>query len=298
VSSARLAVATALALLGTPAPALAGSGDLGTIDGVTYMRGIQAVSTGQVAPINVQCPGDTKVAGLGAQVNRSGLKGRINVLRPTDGSDGDGKPDDLAASFLYNTGSADTAETYAMCVSGRVKYRNVTKRLPAGEDVAAKVTCPDGTSVTGGGAFITDDASQAWIFSSHPFDGGDRKSKPDDGWRIAATNVLGTGRKDLTAYVICRPGRFVYCQADTGINGLSAIGVGDACSLGNSFGPVLSSGARMPAPGQDSRIGGIYPVDNPITDVDTAPDDYASAEVENNRKTSVEFDYYAIHQRP
>ena len=66
--------------------------------------------------------------------------------------------------------------------------------------------------MTGGGAYITGDPSQAWIFASHPFDGRDRKSKPDDGWRIAATNVLGTPRKDLTAYAICRPGRFVYCR--------------------------------------------------------------------------------------
>ena len=108
------------------------------------MRGIQAVTPGQVAPINVQCPGDTKLTGLGAQVNKNALKGRINVLRPTDGSDGDQKPDDLAASFLYNTGAADTAETYAMCVEGKVKYRSAVKKLPAAKDVAQRVAVPKG----------------------------------------------------------------------------------------------------------------------------------------------------------
>lgn len=61
--------------------------------------------------------------------------------------------------------------------------------------------CPVGAKVTGGGARI---AGSGWISSLYPADGSDADAELDDRWEAYLEN-LSSKKRDITAYVICRP---------------------------------------------------------------------------------------------
>src|SRR5688500_5683425 len=64
-------------------------------------------------------------------------------------------------------------------------WRYVTKRFENLGTGTKKLSarCPDGTNVYGGGHYNDGTFGYVQALHSYPYDGRDRKSKPDDGWR-------------------------------------------------------------------------------------------------------------------
>jgi hypothetical protein len=88
----------------------------------------------------------------------------------------------LAAGVAIAAVAAAPAEA-AVTKSGGWRY--VTKRY---EDVGAgtkklSAACPDRTNVYGGGHYNTGTFGHVQALHSYPYDGRDRRSRPDDGWR-------------------------------------------------------------------------------------------------------------------
>jgi hypothetical protein len=288
----------------TPAAASAGI-SLGTIDGVSYDRATEGIAAGGTASPIAECPAGTKVVGVGGDARAGSapnLEGSINVLRPDDSlNDTDSKPDDLAHTFLLNpSATGNTAASYAFCAAGRTKYEKNTVNIKPASAKSAKLSCPDGMSVTGGGGFIFGPAASGWLFASHPFDGRDRKQKPDDGWKVSAFNDDELEGTQMIAYAICRPGRHVYCSGSANVDAGDAVGAGASCSSDRPRGPVLSVGSRMYGANPSGlHLAGLYPADNTSQgEPDTVPDDYGIVDVHNRGAVQADFDFYSVYERP
>lgn len=101
----------------------------------------------------------------------------------------------LAAGAVLAAVLAAPAQA-AVTKAGGLRY--VTKGYEAGNQVAKtfKATCPDGTHVYGGGFFNNQGFGTADLLHSYPYDSGDRRRKPDDGWKtqllVRAPPVTGS----------------------------------------------------------------------------------------------------------
>jgi hypothetical protein len=64
-------------------------------------------------------------------------------------------------------------------------FSYVTKRFEVAnlEVKTFKAPCPDGTHVYSGGYYNLEGFDSGYVYHSYPYDSGDRKSKPDDGWK-------------------------------------------------------------------------------------------------------------------
>jgi hypothetical protein len=102
-----------------------------------------------------------------------------------------------------NTGDADASITvYAVCNETLdLRYRvGDTVLIRPGQSGKATAQCRRGEAVTGGGF----DSAGMWPASSRPWDSGDRRTVPDDGWLTQMHNPGGDGRKSLTPWAICK----------------------------------------------------------------------------------------------
>jgi hypothetical protein len=86
--------------------------------------------------------------------------------------------------------------------------------FPGGISIPQKATCPSDTKVVSGGGAIGGPAGTVALSGSEPFDNGDPGKRPDDGWRVYATNTTLEDRF-LTAYAVCaKSGRYEYVSAE------------------------------------------------------------------------------------
>jgi hypothetical protein len=172
-------------------------------------------------------------------------------------------------------------------------------KIKPGSQKSAKIACPDGTSVTGGGAVVFGPAASGWLYASHPFDGSDRRRKPDDGWRVAAYNDDDLESTQMTAHAICRPGGHVYCEAiGSGVNGGNTGAAGAGCDVAR--GPVISAGGRIYGQNPSGlHLSGLYTRDDTSQgDPDTVPDDFGLTEVHNLSAGQAKFDAFGIYEKP
>jgi hypothetical protein len=174
----------------------------------TYVTGpsLNLPAGGQVNAI-ADCPAGTKVTGGGVHV--TGLSSRLEVsaFRPIDGPD-DGFEFDDAWQARENNRSdeAATVRAFAVCLAGGSlnDVFSAGESLPLFSQGSSKVPCPAGTSVLGGGIFVTEpiDNTGYLIQSTEPFDGPDGDTKRDDGWLGYALNETDTDQI-MQSYAVC-----------------------------------------------------------------------------------------------
>jgi hypothetical protein len=154
---------------------------LGGVGGISYVSATtESVPAGGVGIELVACP-DARPNPLGAGIYPSGEAGEAYAqwLYPASGGEYG-----AWGGFRNVGGQSKTATVFAMCTGRRVKKRYTPPiPVPPQQSRSARVKCPKGTHVTGGGANI-----DIRLVSSHPFDGGDANRAPDDGWAARAYN--------------------------------------------------------------------------------------------------------------
>jgi len=72
-----------------------------------------------------------------------------------------------------------------------------------GSSRTVSAPCPKGAHVLGGGGYVSSEYESALISHSYPYDGRDRDSRPDDGWKVRGTAFDAFVR--ISAYVVCAP---------------------------------------------------------------------------------------------
>jgi hypothetical protein len=189
------------ALIGGALAAVAIAGtDLGSAGGNSYRMTSTGVATGETVSLENDCPPAKAASGGGFQSSALGLV--ATAAMPKDGPDGDKRPDDRFRSTVVGE-TSDSFYAHAVCTGVNVTYDAEKKTVKAGKVGRLKAACPSGKSVIGGGA----SAGANQLTSSYPFDGRDRRARPDDGW--AAISQAGEKVK-LRVLAVCAGGKTVY----------------------------------------------------------------------------------------
>ena len=170
------------------------------------------------------------MVGGGGDALTTSPAGILASAAPEDGLDADTKPDDSFRAYTYNTTpSASTAAVWAICAPGNTRYQRADVGVRVNKAKNLKAKCPNGTSVVGGGIYLTGSNSEIFISATRPWDSGDKGKKPDDGWFVRAANVAGS-HKVMTAPAMCRSdlshdpfGGFGACRPASGVSAADAI---------------------------------------------------------------------------
>jgi hypothetical protein len=170
--------------------------DLGTVSRLTYMQDFTGnLVAPAVGTADAACPAGTQVVGGGASPLATDVQTPefwVNRSAPYDGADADLEPDDGWIGQGFNRfGEDKILGVSAICFAGNVAYASDSASAAAGSEATAKVACPPGTHVAGGGASIDPSARNAYLNSSYPYDNADAGSRPDDGWTARAFNLRG-----------------------------------------------------------------------------------------------------------
>lgn len=170
--------------------------------------------------------------------------------------------------------SSDTdaqMDVYAICaIDGIYKTKTKTVNVPAGRSRSAKVSCPRGMKVTGGGGLLTGGDHSVEIGSTAPADGPDANSKPDDAWSVSGNN--GTGSPiPLTVEAVCtkHTGRYrtVHSQPLAVGNNSSSQGTVECPDTMR----VSGGGVRIKGSNTGFEVNSSVPIDTSV-DADTVPD--------------------------
>jgi hypothetical protein len=254
--------------------AVAGSSNLGTVGGFTYVSDF-AATDGPLQQVSgsVKCPGGTRVVGGGGSLPWNGFQAHLNGLYPKDGPDAGPEPDDAFAlrAWRGSTGGGPQAsDVYAICRSGNVAYRRASEEVAAGHTGLVQAACPAGKHASGGGVRLSGKAKQAFINSSYPFDGSDANPSSDDGWRARVYNLSGASKR-VTAYAFCVHRTFDYWVGGNSFGASPTRDTQTTCPDGHLAGP----GVELSGPAGRARPSAVYPHDSQIfhTDADSIPDD-------------------------
>jgi hypothetical protein len=119
---------------------------------------------------------------------------------------GNARPDGIR-EVSDNTSHNNQIQLGESTVCGEVQDRTYVSHKepsPGRERSSAKVGCPNGTHVLGGGGKSGGKFKSQRLVGSSPFDDDDANDDPDDGWRIAVDNMRRHARS-ITAYATCAP---------------------------------------------------------------------------------------------
>ncbi len=156
------------------------------------------IPPGGQATKRVACPSGTKLTGGGVSTEGASPRVEVAASKPFDGPDGNKVPDDgWLGSANNGTSSGLTLNVNAICAkSGDYKYvESATKPLPDNAEASAVASCPDGTTVSGGGVENSGIDIGAEIESSFPL--------PDQDW-VGRANNDNTGQTEtVQAFAIC-----------------------------------------------------------------------------------------------
>jgi hypothetical protein len=253
----------ALAVLGLLAaePTAQADTNLGTVDGLTYMRGLSGppVASPAVVGADAACPAGTHVVGggfTGSAVRTRSVQFWINSAHPFDGPDANDVPDDGWTGRGFNRlGTDKRAAVHAICSGGTVRYTSNSRSLSPGSAGVVRANCPAGTYVSGGGVSLDGPATEAFINASSPRDSKDADHTPDDGWFAHAYNQGGSS-KTLSAYAAC-------VSALPGYVEYGARFEGDTLSPGCFGDHAMGGGAAIAGPRDASWLARISPVGSP-----------------------------------
>jgi len=165
-------------------------------------------STGSI-DLYANCTSSQAVLGGGVHVSGPPARSRVGYGYPQDGDDPGMKPDDYWVGAATNLGTADrTITTYGVCrkagPAGVSYVSNTVDNVAVGDTAAINVSCPNGSSLAGGGS----DLYVGEVKVSAPFDSSDHNQRPDDGWRVVARNENEYGSpENIGAHAICLPSR-------------------------------------------------------------------------------------------
>ncbi len=177
----RIRVAALIVGAAAALPAAALAVNLGDAGGVSYRLHAKHAAVHHTADARTPCPKGESPTGGGFQASAEmGFdEFQSAASKPLDGGDADRRPDDGWEVRAQGASHGLSAASYAICDKGTHRYvsaSHTVKHLGA-----AKVQCPRGLHVTGGGGSLGKAASSNLI-ASFPTDGKDRDTKPDDGW--------------------------------------------------------------------------------------------------------------------
>lgn len=135
---------------------------------------------------------------------------------------------------------------------GGLKYASKAFRMPPGTTKTFAVRCPTGHHVFGGGQQHQDGYGDILEVHSYPFDGRDRDSKPDDGWKVQLTGYDRYVDGDVFAICAKRMPRYPTKRVQV-------------APRSNSGAVAVSCGAREALSGgsrgaRDARATAAYPV--------------------------------------
>jgi hypothetical protein len=256
-----------LVVLGPATPALAGGpgDDLGSVAGINYHGKLFPDSPVGSFGSFAGCADGDAVIGGGGEIEGLGSQGAMGSTYWA----AEGGPRFWRTSLRNVAGGAKDMRFFAICKkSGNSGLRFVTKKrrnVQPGEKRSVKARCPDGYRVIGGGIFLASPSVTATL----PFDGRDRDSKPDDGWKASGVNNDAIART-LEARAVCRKAgtwKLAYASVGVGVAGGTTSLSGQLCAEGT----VVGGGASITGPTGTVRIHESYPHDG--ADADIAPDD-------------------------
>jgi hypothetical protein len=147
----------------------------------------QSVNAPGPYSLSAQCPNGSTISGGGVAGGPSDVRSwYAHASYMADGADADTEPNDLwVGSIEHRDASQDIWSMGAVCFkSGNPTYK--TNIVAMTDPAKAKVMCPNGKSVTGGGFFSPeDDSADASASTSKPIDSNKDNDKiPDDGWQV------------------------------------------------------------------------------------------------------------------
>lgn len=146
---------------------------------------------------------------------------------------------------------------FAICTTRRFKDLFVRRKLKH-RTREARVSCPQGMHVAGGGGGGT--RNQDRLVSSYPFDSHDTGKAPDDGWAVVVHSSTRRGYIDVAANCV-RSDRLKYRSGHKDIT--------VDCPSGAA---VTGGGMKHPlAAAPSTWINSLGPVDN-LSDGDSTPD--------------------------
>jgi hypothetical protein len=180
--------------------------DLGSKGGYDYRRA-QGSDLGahQSFFIFAQCAEGDAVTGGGGLIGASATYVRLTRTVPFHIGPTAGKPREAWAAGAENMGDSPAAfSAFAICRKAGadgLAYRSSSKPIAGGEVKTVKARCPSGSAVLGGGGEMVDTLADIFFDQSRPFDGGDKNSRPDDGWQVRAFSSVGD--YTLKAHAIC-----------------------------------------------------------------------------------------------
>ncbi len=122
-----------------------------------------------------------------------------------------------------------------------------------------KAPCPAGMNVISGGMGTFNGFGGILLTGSYPYDGGDKGSTPDDGWKVDVTN---RGGLETAAYALCSKQTWKYVHENFTFPRFDDATATVACPSGTH---VISGGGRA------GTLIGLLPGDG--KDSDKAPDD-------------------------
>ena len=142
------------------------------------------------------------------------------------------------------------ARVLPAAATGTVGYLLQNEDVAANSFQGAKVGCPGGFDVIGGGVSMNGSTLNTSVRSTAPFDDADGDRKPDDGWRVFGNE--GNVPQAMTGYAICsNRGSFRYVGAKPKVVG-GARGSGTAnCAQGER---VVSGGVQVTKGASDTGI--------------------------------------------
>lgn len=168
-----------------------------------------------------------------------------------------------------NSGGAAQMTTFAICAKGTYLHASKTVAIRPGFTKTAKVSCPAGTVVIGGGVNITDGDHAAEVRASEPADGADADHGIGDAWFGAAGNG-GNTKVHMTVQAICDGSSATYkikthapVLLTTGHSNSSQV----MCPSGTR---LVGGGADVSGSSTDNEIHEMFPIDN--NDADANPD--------------------------
>jgi hypothetical protein len=179
-----------------------GSNPLGKDNGLKYRSALNDNVSGSPGFAVATCPGERVLTGGGSFVNGPTSEAWIVDSGPQFIAEVTFPPREAwTAAVLNDSGGPKDVTGYAICgkPSG-MKFRKETGGPTSpNAPFSLKTKCPAGTSVTGGG-FNSEDSSDQLLVSA-PFDSGDRRGRPDDGWRLKI--IAGGNKRMVRVWAIC-----------------------------------------------------------------------------------------------
>ena len=121
-------------------------------------------------------------------------------------------------------------------------YPSRTVAAAPGSTKTAAVPCPKGTHVLGGGGNLGANYGSALLSHSYPYDGRDRNSRPDDGWK--ATGSALDAFVQIYVSAVCAPVRPRYRQLSFEVDPTAALTDVEVPCGGQL--EVVSGGSRGP----------------------------------------------------